>query len=294
MSDTKPSYVRAMLGSQGNLYAGLGALAAGVLLSIPFGLGVGAIPLIAFAAGEVIAAMYVPSLPTFRDKVDRRHRAAARRTARAALLAEIEGRSARRRNAHTQNLQTYTRLAERVDSLYRQAETRPAQISQRDVERLDDATIEYLCMWLALLVMDDRAGAVNLREIEERVASLEREAKSPAPGTDLRQLQKARADYLAMLERHRRMASRKRALDAAMLSMPDQIEEIYQTIMTSPATGSTGINLEDALAKLRLQEDIEAELAGDLAEAMPGRTSPLPQAAERPRHLAAVANRQST
>ena len=293
MSETTPSYLRAMLGSQSNLYAGLGALAAGALLSIPFGFGIGAIPLIAFAAGELIAAMYVPALPTFRDQVDRRHRAATRHAARAGLLAEIEGRT-KRRGSFMQNLQTYTRLAERVGSLYRHAEARPGQISQRDVERLDDASIEYLCMWLALLVMDDRAAAINLRDIEERVAALEREAKTPAAGTDLRQLQKARADYLSILERHRRMASRKRALDAAMLSMPDQIEEIYQTVMTAPATENAGEKLEDALAKLRLQEDIEAELAGDLAEAMPGRVSPLPQASARPRHLAAVAGRQST
>ena len=79
-----------------------------------------------------------------------------------------------------------------------------------------------------------------------------------------------------------------------MLSMPDQIEEIYQTIMTAPATENGDARLEDSLAKLRLQEDIEAELAGDLAEVMPGRVSPLPQAGARPRHLAAVAGKQST
>lgn len=291
MAESTPSYLREMLSSQGNLYAGLGALAAGALLSIPFGFGVGALPLIAFAAGELIAALYVPALPTFRERVDRRHRAANRDAARARLLAEIEARS-KRRGALPANLQTYLRLAERVDSLYRHAAARPGQLSCRDVERLDEATIEYLCMWLALLVMDDRAAAINLREVEERIAALEREAKSPAPGSDLRQLQKARADYLAILERHRRMGSRKRALEAAMLSMPDQIEEIYQTIMTAPATENAGARLEDALAKLRLQEDIEAELAGDLAEAIPGMVSPLPAAA-RPRHLAAVAGKQS-
>lgn len=292
MSETTPSYLRAMLGSQTNLYAGLGSLATAALLSIPFGFGIGAIPLIVFAAGELIAAMYVPALPTFRQQVDRRHRAATRDAARTSLLAEIEGRT-KRRGAFPQNLQTYLRLAERVTSLYRHAEARPGQLSTSDVERLDDASIEYLCMWLALLTMDERASAINMYDIEERITALDREAKTPAPGTDLRQLQKARADYLAILERHRRMGSRKRALEAAMLSMPDQVEEIYQTIMTTPATEDGGIKLEDALAKLRLQEDIEAELAGDLAEAVPGIVSPLSQASPRPRRLTAVAGRQT-
>ena len=60
------------------------------------------------------------------------------------------------------------------------------------------------------------------------------------------------------------MTSRKRALEAAMLSMPDQMEEIYQTIMTTSATEEVGSRLDDAIAKLRLQEDIEAELAGEI------------------------------
>lgn len=292
MSETTPSYLSAMLGSQTNVYAGLGSLAASALLSIPFGFGIGAIPLIVFAAGELIAAMYVPALPTFREQVDRRRRAAERHATRSSLLTEIEGRT-QRRGFYTQNLQTYQRLAERVASLYRHAEARPGQLSTRDVERLDDASIEYLCLWLALLTMDERASAVNMYDVEERITALDREAKTPAPGTDLRQLQKARADYLAILERHHRMGSRKRALEAAMLSMPDQVEEIYQTIMTTPATEDGGIKLEDALAKLRLQEDIEAELAGDLAEAVPGIVSPLPQASPKPRRLTAVAGRQT-
>ena len=171
MNETTPSYLRAMLGSQSNLYAGLGTLAASALLSIPFGFGIGAIPLIVFAAGELIAAMYVPSLSTFREQVDRRYRAAAREAVRTGLLAEIAGRT-KRGGAFAQNQQSYLRLAERVVSLYRHAQARPGQISQRDVERLDDASIDYLCMWLALLVMDDRAAAINLRDSEERVAAL--------------------------------------------------------------------------------------------------------------------------
>ncbi|MEF8705745.1 MAG: hypothetical protein V5B07_04855 [Candidatus Accumulibacter sp. UW27] len=66
MSVAKPSYVKEVLTSQPNLYAFLGSLAVGALLSIPFGFGVGALPLIAFAAGDILAALHVPSLPTFR------------------------------------------------------------------------------------------------------------------------------------------------------------------------------------------------------------------------------------
>ena len=73
-----------------------------------------------------------------------------------------------------------------------------------------------------------------------------------------------------------------------MLSMPDQLDEIYQTIMTLPVTEDVGTRLEEAIGKLRLQEDIEADLAGDLAAAVPGVAMPAPAAAARQRRLVAV------
>ncbi len=179
-------------------------------------------------------------------------------------------------------------MYERVQSLYQRAETGHGRLAYRDVEQLDDVSLEYLALWLALLVMDDRAESVNLREVETKVAALERELAAPRPGTDLRQLQKARADYLAVIERHNRMLSRRRALEAAMLSMPDQLDEIYQTIMTLPVSEEVGTRLEEAIGKLRLQEDIEADLASDLAEAVPGVAMPTAAAAGRQRRLVAV------
>jgi hypothetical protein len=137
--------------------------------------------------------------------------------------------------------------------------------------------------------MDERGDAIKPREILDRIAQLDQDIATPKPGADLRQLQKARTEYLAILERHNRMLSRKRALDAAMLSMPDQLEEIYQTIMTAPLSEDIGSRLEESIAKLRLQEDIEAELAGDMATAVPGISVPRQNIENRTPRLAAVA-----
>lgn len=290
--ERKPSYLGEMLSSQGNLYAALGAAAASALLSIPFGFGLGALPLLAFGAGEIIAAMYVPSLPTFRDRVDRRWRRREREATRQRLLAEIDARG-RRTSAFQQTMNAYTRMASRVASLQGGAGEGRSRLAPRDIERLDDATVEYLYLWLASLVMDERAEAVRPADIEARIAALGREIASPRAGTDVRQLQKAREEYAAVLERHHRMTSRKRALEAAMLSMPDQLEEIYQTVMTTPLSEEFGARLEESIARLRLQEDIEAELSSDVAEAVPGMAAPPrladPAAAERGPRLAAVA-----
>ncbi len=267
--DKKPSYLGEMLTSQGNLYAGLGSLAAATLLSIPFGFGIGAIPLLAFAAGEVIASLYVPSSLAFRARVDRAWRGRERQATRDRLMTEIAARG-NHSNAFQHTMQAYLRMASRVASLYGRADDAQTRLSVSDVERLDDATIEYLYMWLATLVMEERGDSIKPGEIEARIAQLDREIATPKAGTDLRQLHKARAEYVTILERHHRMLSRKRALDAAMLSMPDQLEEIYPTIMTTPLSEEVGSRLEESIAKLRLQEDIEAELAGDVAAAIPG------------------------
>ncbi|WP_300339938.1 hypothetical protein [Accumulibacter sp.] len=287
MAEGKPPYVREVLTSQANLYAFLGSLAAGALLSIPFGFGVGAVPLIAFAAGEVLAALHIPSLPTFRDQVDRRWRAKARQASREQLFAELQKRAARREGYATR-LRTYQRMLGRVDSLYQRAETGLSRLNYRDVEQLDDVTVEYLGLWLSGLVMDDRVESINLREVDAKLAGIERELAAPRPGTDVRQLQKARTDYAVLIERHNRMQSRRRALEAAMLSIPDQLDEIYQTIMTLPASEDVGSRLEEAVGKLRLQEDIEADLASGLAEALPGVA--VPTAGSGARRLVAVAS----
>ena len=288
MAEGKPPYVREVLTSQANLYAFLGSLAAGALLSIPFGFGVGALPLIAFAAGEVLAALHIPSLPTFREKVDRRWRARARQASREQLIVELQKRAARR-DGFSPRLRTYQRMLERVEALYQRAETGLSRLHYRDVEQLDDVTVEYLGLWLSALVIDDRMESINLREVDARLAGIEKELAAPRTGTDLRQLQKARSDYTALIERHNRMQSRRRALEAAMLSMPDQLDEIYQTIMTLPASEDVGSRLEEAVGKLRLQEDIEADLTSGLAEALPGVT--MPATGSSARRLMAVAGK---
>lgn len=292
MAADKPSYVREWLTSQGNIYALLGSAAAATVLSIPFGFGVGAIPLIAFAAGEAIAGMYVPSSITFREKVDRRRRQAAREAARAHLIDEISRRVPGNQRIE-RSFETYDGMAQRVASLYALVADRRTQLSVGDVEKLDDATLDYLCVRLALLIIDDRSSAIDQRDIERRVAAIERDLAAQSPGSDERQLRKARSDYLALASRHRRMLSRKAALEAALISMPDQMEEIYQTIVTAPTSEELGAKLSDAVANLRLHEDIEVELAGDIERAVPGLVVPLHRTPAQARAAGSALQRQA-
>lgn len=274
MDENKPPYFKEWLASQGNVYAALGAAAAAALVSIPFGLGIGSIPLIAFAAGELIAAMYVPASVGFRDKVDRRYRQQARTAARDHLFAEI-GRRMRARNRVDRTLETYDRMTQRVASLYRMAEDRQTELTPRDVEKLDDASLDFLYAKLALLVIEDRAASIELAEIDGRVARIDRELATQQPGMDVAQLNKARSDYLALAARHRRMLSRKTALEAALVSIPDQMEEIYQSIIAAPTSREIGAKLGEAVGNLRLREEIETELASELESEAPGLVIPM-------------------
>ena len=260
------SYLREMLLSNSNVVALLASIAGGFLLSIPYGFGVGLLPIIGFAAGETIAALFIPYSENFRSKVDKKYRDQARAATRSHLLDEIERR--RSKGAYA-SLESYQRMLDRVASLYRVANDSRTQLSVRDVEKLDDATLDYLRMWLAALVIEERARAVVLKDVEARLQIIERDLKESKPGTDQMQLQTARNEYLSLITRQRRMLSRKLGIEAAILSMPDQMDEIFQTIVTAPTSADVDSKLAESIAKLGLEEDLEAELEGALRETVP-------------------------
>ncbi len=292
-----PSYLKEMLTSQTNVYAGLGSCAAGVLLSLPFGLGLGLLPVLAYAAGAAIASLYVPSSPGFRSRVDARYRRERREAARVELCSQIDKRvpgidwkdgkvggdddtSTRYRQKGGKHLPyvsseaatclaAYRRMCERVNSLQEVANDRRTQMSTDDIERLQETTLDYLSLWLASLVTDDRARAVDQNEVRQRIDALDDQIASAGDTPEARQLRRAKADYSALLARQSAMQTKRQAIDAAMMAMPDQIDEIYQMIMAAPYSSSISSKLDESLSKLRLQEELEQELDDDLRDTVP-------------------------
>lgn len=250
------------------MLAVLAAFATSVLLSIPYGFNAALVPLIGLVAGEAIAAMFIPYSENFRAKVDKKYREQARESARQHLLDEIKKREAIQFRSFG-SFDAYHRMLQHVSSLYRIAEDSRTQLSMSDVEKLDDATLDYLSIWLALMVIEERANAVSISDVEVRLERIDDELADIKPGTDQLQLQKARNEYLSLITRQRRMLSRKPAMEAAILSMPDQMDEIYQTIVTSPSSSDVDSKLADSIAKLGLEEDLEAELEGALRDTLP-------------------------
>lgn len=261
--DHRPSYLRAMLGSPLNVNLGMGALALGGLLALPLGLTGFALPMLAFAAGEAIAAMFIPSSPTFRHKVDRRFRESRREQAIAYLSEEIN----KRRPDNDARWRVYERLRERIHSLRQMARHRRSVVNERDLERLEDARLDFLGLWLAELSMQERQGSVNEAAVAARIEELDRRlAGEPA---DRRSLEKARGDLEELLLRHQRLASRKVAVEAALLALPDAVEEIYHAMVTLPASGEGGAKLQEAIERLRLEQELESTFDAELRTILP-------------------------
>jgi hypothetical protein len=298
----KPSYLKALLTSQGNLYAGLGSFATGALLSLPFGLGVGLLPLLLYVTAASIASLYVPSLKSFRDRVDNLFNRQQRSVAREHLCREISlrapgvvweenagagaaavpntGNPPRYRQRGDKNAavvadqaaayqSAYRQMCERVSSLKMIAADRQTQMSNDDIDRLEDTTLDYLSLWLASLVTDDRSRSVDQDDVRRRISDLDAQLANAADTPESRQLRRAKSDYTALLARQSAMQTKRQAIEAAMMAMPDQIEEIYQMIMAAPYSSSISSKLDESLSKLRLQEELEQELDEDLRDTVP-------------------------
>ena len=244
-----------------------GMVALSVALSLPWGadgLGLG---LLALAAMQMMGLALVPGLPPFQASVDKRDRLHAREARRARLLEEIKAHGG---SAHVRN---YEQMGGRVASLYRMASDSSTALTVHEVEQLDDLTVDYLRMCLSDAVM--RGGgtaelaptvARKLRDVERRI-----EEGGLLPG-DEQQLRQAKADYEEAIARQARMATRRSAMEASLVSMPVRLEEVYQMVMTSPRAGNLSQMLEESVSKLRLAEEAALDVEHMLG---PARAEPV-------------------
>lgn len=253
------SYVKEMLTSQASLNGFLGALATGTLLAFPYGFGVATIPVLCFSAALGIAAMFVPNSARFRHKIDRAKRAERRAEARANLIEEI-----RRRAPEDPLWELYDGLCRRVASLYRMAHGREGGLSSADLERLDDATVDFLGLWLGRLSMSERLETLNERALREKLRSITAQLEKNGEPANRKHLQQARADIERILTRRERLVARQASVEAAQLSLADTFDEVYQGVMTQPTGGDIGRQLQEAVERLHIEEDLDLGVEEEL------------------------------
>ena len=266
MSDSTPSYLSAFLQSPGNVTGVLAGVAASVLMSFPFGMLGAAFPLLVTLGVETVACLFVPDMPSFRRWADQQRRTLSRKEAVDRAFAEISRRCANT-NQYQKYLEKFLAVDQRVRSVLDVAERKTGVLRIEDLDRISDVPAEYLGLHLSLLVMDERSKSVDMRDIERKLRQIQSQIESPDVGTDVDELQSARTEYEGLIARHQRMLSKRSSIEAALLTLPDQLAEIYQMVIGNGPQTDSG-KLSDAIANLRLRQDIESELSDDFSGAI--------------------------
>ncbi len=250
----EPSYLGAFLKHPNNRVAMLATTVVAVFASIPMGWAGLALAGVVGAGLEALAALTVPSLPSFRAGVDRELRHQARAQRRLQLLSELSN------YGDTAALATYQHMANRVQALYQTAGDSRTTVTRQDVEKLEDLTVDYLGLCVVNLSLKQRKDHASDDVAAKRIAGLQAQLQNKnLPDEEERQLRSALNEYTEVMNRSRRLAVRRSALEATLISMPDKMEEVYQLVITSPYSTDMGGKLEESLSRLRLAEEVAAE-----------------------------------
>lgn len=253
MSD-KPSYLGAFLRLPANRMALLAATCAAVFASIPYGWeGLALVGVVALGT-EILAALAIPELPLFKAWVDREHRRQTRAQRQSRLLDELASLG------DSNALANYRHMLSRVQALYMTASDSRTTLTREDVEKLEDLTVDYLGLSVVNLTLKQRKDRASEELVVNRIAGIQTQLQKPGlPDEEQRQLRNALAEYTEVMNRSRRLAVRRSALEATLISMPDKMEEVYQLVITSPYSTDMGGKLEESLARLRIAEEVAAE-----------------------------------
>ena len=253
MSD-KPSYLGAFLRHPANRMALLAATCAAIFASIPYGWeGLALVGVVALGT-EVLAALGIPELPPFKAWVDREHRRQTRAQRQSRLLDELASLG------DSNSLANYRHMLSRVQALYMTASDSRTTLTHEDVEKLEDLTVDYLGLSVVNLTLKQRKDRASEELVVNRIAGIQTQLQKPGlPEDEQRQLRSALAEYTEVMNRSRRLAVRRSALEATLISMPDKMEEVYQLVITSPYSTDMGGKLEESLARLRIAEEVAAE-----------------------------------
>jgi hypothetical protein len=259
--EQKPNYLMEMLTSEASVVAMAGSVTAGAALMLVAGPAIGALPILAAVAGESLAALFVPSSPGFRASVDRRHRTQRRERRRTNLENELATKVTRDES----KMKRYQRMRERVSSLSRLVKDRSAALGETQIESLDEATVDYLALWLALIAMNDPQTLQEEDGLKRRLALAEKQLKEASSPVDRKHLERAHQDLTAMLRRRESVRSRALSVDTAMLSMADAFEEVYQRIVANPSsTTDVSYALDEAIEHLRVEEELDLAVDQEL------------------------------
>jgi len=263
--ETGISYFKEMVGHPATLGGGMMSIIAGAATLLVTGtFSFALLPAMAFVGGVAIASMFVPSSPVFRDYINRARKAQAREDERAVLLEEIHKQSPdphiedwnrRGQDAYADYWERYHRMLTRLESLKKIAASRDTNITNREMERLDEATLDFLRLFHARIMYRERMNTSNPRGVQTQIAQLDDQLKRVKSTNDRKRMEQAKADLEKILDRASGLQARDATTAASMLAMSDTFEEVCQRIVANPNSGVTE-TLKDAEEKLSIEEDL--------------------------------------
>lgn len=281
---SQPSYLAAFLKHPLNGRVLQVAAVLAIFSSIPMGWAGPALVGSLVLGMETLGALFIPSLPSFRAWADRKHAREDLQERREILIAQL------REQGESTALTHYQHMWERVQTLHLTARDKKTALTTADVEKMDALTVDYLNMSAVAASLRRRKSRTHDDQLAKQIANINAQLTQPhLPQDQARPLRTTLSEYTEALNRSRRLAARRSALEASLLAMPDKLEEAYQLVITAPYSknmpNDMGGKLDEALARLRIAEEVAAEFADpDPFESSPPSRAPTPTAAaQRPR-----------
>ncbi|HAS52345.1 MAG TPA: hypothetical protein DCS21_11630, partial [Gammaproteobacteria bacterium] len=189
----------------------LAATCAAIFASIPYGWeGLALVGVVALGT-EVLAALAIPEFPSFKAWVDREHRRQSRVQRQSRLLDELASLG------DSSALANYRHMVSRVQALYMTASDTRTTLTSEDVEKLEDLTIDYLGLSVVNASLRQRKDRAGEEMVLSRIAGIQTQLQKPGlPDEEQRQLRSALTEYTEVMNRSRRLAVRRSALEATL------------------------------------------------------------------------------
>lgn len=267
LPDEETNYLMEVVGHPVSVSGLLGAVTAGAALSMVAGFGPAAIPLLLWVSAETIAGLFLPSSPVFREWIDRKKRAERREALRTQLLERIRTKSMHESfqgsRLHGQLIdyrEQYDRMRERVAQIAKLAAQQSASISSYDLEKLDDATVDFLRLVHARVVLHERMDAQDMNELDRQLRIIDKRLEQAEGAVERKKLEMARADLERVLTRRRGLPAQDVATATQLLSITEAVEELYHHVTTDAGGAEVGRFLQEATARINLQEEIALEV----------------------------------
>jgi len=254
------SYFKELIGHPLSLSGLLTAITAGAILSVGFGLAPAAIPVVLFMGAQAVASLFIPSSPVFQEYVQRKKRAEHREALREHLQAQIMDRAREFHLSEWEDLvryrQRYTQMRDRLKAILHVAGGGGPGLSPYDIEKLDDATVDYLRLIYSRILLHQRLHSAETDTTERQLADIDYELLQSHGAADRKRLEQARSDLQRMLERRAALPAKDAATAAQLITMSEAFEEIYHRLTTDPSSAGVGEFLREATERLSIEEEL--------------------------------------